>query len=110
LPGGEILGYLARLPNPTPYGNFTPGPVLLFGEQRMLEALRSRPPDWVALVHRDTAVFGARYFGTDYGLELAAWIDENYQPVREIGAPPFHPRGQMGARILRKNASAESRR
>jgi hypothetical protein len=40
-------------------------------------------------VHSDEQIFGARYFGLNYGRRMAAWVRENYRPVAQEGARPF---------------------
>ena len=89
LPEGVMLNFLLRRPNPTPYTNFMPTEVVFFGEAGMLEAFKTRPPDWISLVHKDTSEFGFRFFGQDYGKELFAWIMEAYQPVGVVGSIPL---------------------
>jgi hypothetical protein len=89
LPEGVMLNFLLRRPNPTPYTNFMPSEVILFGEAGMLEAFKAHPPDWISLVHKDTSEFGFRFFGQDYGQALYAWIMEAYQPVGVVGAIPL---------------------
>jgi hypothetical protein len=89
LPEGVMLNYLLRRTNPTPYTNFMPTEVILYGEARMVEAFRAYPPDWISLVHKDTSEFGFRFFGQDYGKALFAWILEAYEPVGVVGAMPL---------------------
>ncbi|HEY0780822.1 MAG TPA: hypothetical protein VGE98_00090, partial [Thermoanaerobaculia bacterium] len=62
-------------------------------------ALAAHPPDAIALVHKDTSEYGARFFGRDYAQRLAAWIDEKYQPLALAGAPPFTGR-RFGIQLL----------
>src|SRR5208283_4975736 len=92
-PEGITINYLARLRTATGYVNFNPPDLLLFGEDRMLEALKDSPPDYVFLVHKDTSEFGERFFGRDYGRKIFAWIEENYQeqplPMLDLGAEPL---------------------
>jgi hypothetical protein len=88
-PEGVMLNYLTGLRNPTPYFNFVPGELILFGEDRMLEAFESHAPDLVVLLHKDTSEYGFRFFGHDYGQKLAAWITAHYQPVVVLGAMPL---------------------
>lgn len=104
LPGGEILGYLTRRDNPGRFGNFIPASMALFGEDVMLADLQRAAPDWIALVHRDTSIYGARFFGKDYALAIQAWIDANYDAAILIGAPVFQDSGTMGIEVLRRRA------
>ena len=92
-PEGIIINYLSRRRTPTPYVNFNPPDLLLFGENRMITALNDSPPDFVFLVHKDTSEFGERFFGHDYGQKLNAWIEERYVeeslPTLDLGSEPF---------------------
>jgi hypothetical protein len=89
LPEGIMLNFLLREPNPTPYTNFMPPEVILYGEAEMLKAFQTHPPDWISLVHKDTSEFGFRFFGQDYGQALYAWIMKAYEPVGVVGALPL---------------------
>jgi hypothetical protein len=89
LPEGVMLDYLSRRPTSVRHLNFMPVELAMFGEDAMLQELTTHPPDFVALVHKDAAEYGARFFGHDYGARLAAWVAEHYRPVAQHGAPPF---------------------
>jgi len=101
LPEGVMLNYLARRRNPTPYVNFMPPEMILFGEDAILESIRRAAPDFVALVHKDTSEYGARFFGRDYGERLARWVQQDYEEVRRVGAPPFVDE-RFGIALLRR--------
>lgn len=101
LPEGAMLNYLLRRENPTPYTNLMPPEVLVFGEARILAAYRQRPPDFIALVHKDTSEFGPRFFGQDYARDLARWIGANYEPVFQVGETPFQGE-RFGILLLRQ--------
>ncbi len=88
-PEGVMLNYLARRTTPVRHLNFTPVELLMFGEDAMVGELAARPPDFAALVHKDSAEYGPRFFGRDYGRRLAAWLAERYRVVAQHGAPPF---------------------
>ncbi len=89
LPEGVMLNFLLRRRNPTPYTNFMPTEMVLFGEPRILRAFQRHPPDWIVLAHKDTSEFAFRFFGRDYGRELFGWIMKTYRPVGVMGALPF---------------------
>jgi hypothetical protein len=101
MPEGSILNYLSRRASPTRFHNFLPAEMMLFGEDRMLADLSSRPPQWIALVHADTSIYDARSFGQDYGRRIAAWIRDNYVEHTQIGARPFTSE-DFGILILRR--------
>ena len=95
-PEGVMLNYLARMRNPTPFVNFMPPELIIFGEDRMVEALDMHPPTWVVYVDRSAREYGYRALGQDYGLSLMSWIQNNYLPVESVSyesarsdRPPF---------------------
>jgi hypothetical protein len=88
-PDGEMINYLARRRNPTPFIKFAPPEVIMFGEDRILAAFRAHPPDLVLLAHKDTAEYGVRFFGQDYAQGLFEWVIDHYRPLRLIGYPPL---------------------
>jgi len=81
LPDGVMLSYLARRPNSTPYVIGNPVDVEIFGEARMLDAYRTHPPDYFALLKCDTSIYGVPGFGQGYAEQLDRWIEANYQPM-----------------------------
>jgi len=100
-PEGAMLNFLSGLPNPTPYTNFMPPELLVFGQERMLESLRAARPEWILLVHKDTSEFGHQFFGLDYGHDIAAWIASNYDPISMTGRPPLQDE-YFGMMLLRR--------
>ena len=112
-PEGITINYLTRLRTATPYVNFNPPDLLLFGEDRMLEALKKSPPDYVFLVHKDTSEFGERFFGRDYGRKIFAWIEDNYRqqplPMLDLGAEPLRD-DHFGIRLLVPRPPGEGQR
>jgi hypothetical protein len=68
----------------------------------MIETFRVNCPDYVMLVHRDAAEYGAKFFGLEdqFGGELLRWIERNYQPVCLIGDPPLQ-NSRFGIKILK---------
>lgn len=102
LPEGAMLNYLLRIRCPVPYTVLMPPEVMTFGEETILGAFRRTPPDFVLLLHKDTALFGHRYFGTDYGIRLMSWLRTEYQPVWALGPPPLQ--GEAGGlQLLRRS-------
>jgi hypothetical protein len=99
IPEGATVNYYARMANPTGYVNFMPLELMLFGERDTVDAFARHPPDFVALISRDTSEYGVQ-FGRTYGQELLAWVYRHYAPVRLWGAPPFLGRSS-GFALLR---------
>ena len=105
IPDAPLLNYLARMPGPVRYHNFLPPEVVMFGEDRMLAALRASPPQWVGLVHADTRIYDAQYFGRDYAKQVARWVDENYEPAHLSGAAPYAGNA-FGILIMKRRPTA----
>ncbi len=40
------------------------------------------PSDHLLVVHKDTNEYGYRYFGSDYGQALFAWLAQRYRPLQ----------------------------
>jgi hypothetical protein len=106
VPEGVMVDYLARAKNPTPFVNFMPPELALFGEAVMLEALRTKPPDRILVTHKSTAEYGVPWFGRDYAPALAVWIDAEYQAVELFGDPPLRPESRFGAALLERRAAS----
>ncbi|MDP9174083.1 MAG: hypothetical protein M3O30_09490 [Planctomycetota bacterium] len=107
LPEGIMINYLSRRRTSTPYVNFNPPDLLLFGEDKMLAAFEKSPPDYVLVIDKDTREFGLPFFGKDYGKKLYGWIAENYQEqslTLDLGAEPLTNHA-FGIRLwVRRNA------
>ena len=104
IPDGEMLNFLARRPNSQRYSMLNPTEIVAFGESEIVESYRAHPPDWIALVHKDTSEFGWRFFGRDYARSLASWIADNYRGVETFGARPFTSK-EFGVTLLVRNGS-----
>jgi 4-amino-4-deoxy-L-arabinose transferase-like glycosyltransferase len=109
LPEGVLLNYLARRESSVPYVQFSPVVMLLWGETKIARDFEASPPDFVALVHRDTSHEGARFFGKDYAQPIMGWVEANYRPVWHTGAPPLED-GRFGLVLLERNRLTQSTR
>jgi hypothetical protein len=107
LPEGIILNVLLRRRNPTPHMNFMPPEILIFDEQAILASLEATPPDWIALVHKDTSEYGPRFFGRDYARRLAAFVRRDYRRVGRTGDVPFEPEARYGIELWRRTISSD---
>ena len=83
VPEGVMINYLTRRTNPTKYTNFMMPEMLAYGETSILDAFKSKSPDYFILVHRDTSEYGVGSFGQDerYGKTTMDWIDSHYHAV-----------------------------
>jgi 4-amino-4-deoxy-L-arabinose transferase-like glycosyltransferase len=110
MPEGIGLNYWLRRRNPTRFNLFLPAELRAFGgEEAMLEEIREHAPDFVVLMHRDSAEFGVGPFGEDprNGRRLRQWVDANYIRLTQIGAEPFRDR-RFGLVILRRRQALPS--
>jgi hypothetical protein len=105
LPEGVMLNYLQRLPSSIPYLTMLPSDEAKFGEDELLGALQRDPPALVALVHRDTSEFGARFFGRDYAQRTMQWLRARYAPQATVGDVPLQPEARFGIQVLRRRAA-----
>jgi hypothetical protein len=101
-PEGATLNFLSKRENPSGFLNFIPSEVTMFGEEAMLKALSSAPPDYIFKVHMDTTEYGHRFFGVNYGFMIDGWIRGNYSPVFLAGYPPLRD-NRFGILILKRN-------
>ncbi|MCX5659072.1 MAG: glycosyltransferase family 39 protein [Planctomycetota bacterium] len=102
LPEGVMINYLLRRTNPTPYAFFVPTDLWIFGEENMVLAFAARPPDYIAMVHKDTSNFGLPYFGRHYGQSLNMWVQTHYGELGGIGPKPFTS-PEFGVTLWRRN-------
>jgi len=81
LPEGVMLNYLLRVRSPLAVVTAMPPELLIHGESRLLAPLMSNPPDFIAIVAKDTSEYGFERFGTDvrYGLRTMQWISAHYR-------------------------------
>jgi hypothetical protein len=99
LPEGVMLNYLARRSTSIPYISLMPLETIMFGEEEILRSFQDHPPDFIALVHRDTSKFGYPFFGTDYGSNIMTWVRSNYRIIEQAGETPFQSDG-FGIQLL----------
>jgi hypothetical protein len=103
LPEGLMLNYLSRRVDPSPYAELMPTEVDYYGEDRVLASFAAHPPDYVALVHKDTSEYGPRFFGRDYGQKIYTWVRAHYQEVALAGARPFEQE-RFGILLLKRTS------
>ena len=103
LPEGIMVNYLIRRENPTPYINFMPPEMILFGGGPILQSLKREAPDYIAFVHKKTVMYGYPFFGRDYGQQIYRWVNDNYYAIRRIGMRPFRDDTVFGIVILKRN-------
>ena len=109
LPEGVMLNYLARKPSPV-------APVSLYAaymgsgrEDEIVEELRRRPPEWVAIISRDLREFGVNRYGEKpgSGQQILRWVAGNYEVALSTGGDPLDYR-QRGGLLLKHKAEYQS--
>lgn len=84
LPEGVMLNFLTQRKNPSPYTNFMPPEMVIFGEDQILNTIKKNPPDYFILVNRRMSEYGNCFFGKDYGVSIFRWVQKNYEPICKI--------------------------
>jgi len=109
LPEGRMINYLARLPNPASTSYFF-GPETCDGlEERVVDQLQRRPPDWVVIISRDLREFGVQRYGENPGSGqlILHWVTENYELAASVGGDPLDFQQHGGCILKRKVASSK---
>jgi hypothetical protein len=101
-PEGVMINYLSRRENPTPYFGLTVPELLAVGEGVMLRRFEMTPPDYILLVHKDTAEYGVPIFGSDprNGRAIMDWVAGHYTTIEVIGRQPLRE-GGYGIAVLK---------
>jgi 4-amino-4-deoxy-L-arabinose transferase-like glycosyltransferase len=102
IPEGIMLNYLSRRVNPTPYVSLMPVEVLMFGEERILEAFQEHPPDYVVATDGPTSEYGFAGFGA-YAEQLARFFKTDYVV---LGRGPVQDGSQLHAVLLMRTSAA----
>jgi hypothetical protein len=104
MPEGVMLNYLTRRVTPSSYTNFMATEMSAFGEDAMLDDISRARPDYVVVMHKNTAEYGVGYFGSDddYGRSIMEWTHANYTRVFLAGAKPLRS-PLFGIEILARN-------
>ena len=89
VPEGVMLNFLTRHVNPTPFINYMPPEMEVFGEAQILTAWQQHPPDWVVRWPKDSEEYGIGPFGHDTanGQILWEWILAHYEPITTLESP-----------------------
>ena len=117
-PEGAMLNFLPRRANPTPYANFMPVALDVFGEEAILAAFQEHPPDFIVITHKNTAEFAAynengrqpqlHFFGREYGRALMHWIVTECGRVLQAGVAPLTDE-RFGMDLLRRKTGGGAR-
>ena len=108
MPEGALINFLAQRENPTANVSLMPPEFIMFGEDQMLASLQKSPPDYIALVHRDTTFYGPHFFGQQYAVRIARWIADNYDIAggKLYGdLPPFNEENRFSILVVRRKGA-----
>ncbi len=108
IPEGILLNYLTRRDNPSPYTAFLLGDLVMHHEEKMVERLNRRLPDYVILIDRSVGEWGFKKFGVDTGTKISGWVTKNYVPVCTIGNIPFQGSQLCNGVIIAKRGTPDS--
>jgi len=108
IPEGILLNYLTRRESPSPYTSFLLGDLVMHHEEKMVERLSRRLPDYVILVDRSVIEWGFEKFGVDTGTKISAWVIKNYVPTYFIGIIPFQGSHLCNGVIIAKRGKPDS--
>ena len=101
-PEGQVLNFLSGKPNPLRQKLYIPGYLSATNEPQLLADLRRTHPGAIVLWRRSTEEYGPAEFGVDYGKDVFAWIEENYE------RSPIHPTHGLARLYLPRLPSATS--
>jgi hypothetical protein len=99
-PEGAALNFLTRRANPTRFISLIYPVLLRQGEDEILSSYAAHPPDFILLVDRHDAEFGAGRFGQAYARDLMAWLRRNYVERNQVGTQPFNKDNRFGMLLL----------
>ncbi len=71
-------------------------------EDEYIRDFRRANPAYVVLTNRNTAEYGAPYFGIDYNQKIYAWVMANYCATREFGHFKRDGSHQLSALLLQR--------
>jgi hypothetical protein len=108
IPEGILLNYLTRRESPSPYTSFLLGDLVMHHEEKMVERLNRRLPDYVILTDRGVGEWGFEKFGVDTGAKISGWVIKNYIPICTIGNIPFQDSGSCNGVIIAKRGTPDS--
>jgi hypothetical protein len=112
LPQGEMINYLVRLPSPVATMYFF-GPETSGGrEEKIVNDLQRRPPDWIVIISLDLSEHDVQRYGEKPGSGqlIIHWVTENYELAAAMGGDPLDSRQPGGVILKRKVESNKSNR
>jgi len=102
-PEGIGINFFTGLSYPLQPTSLLPMDIKLFGENNLLDKIKTAKIDYIVIMTRDTSESGATAFGVDYAKKIQKWVDANYVIIKQFGAKPFTS-DTAGAIILKKKS------
>ena len=105
MPEGVMVNYLSRTVNPTPFINFMPPEIVMFGEEEIVAALAGQAPDRILFIDREMSEYGYRHLW-EYAPRLMEWIEKEYTLEQRVEVAGSGARRLPAALILRHRGTA----
>lgn len=86
LPETPFINFVTGRPTHSFYMCLIPVYVDVFGEQKIISDFKKDMPEYFVLNNRDCLEYGAQYFGLDFAKDIKAFIESNYDFVKQIQA------------------------
>ncbi|MDP8233427.1 MAG: glycosyltransferase family 39 protein [Candidatus Saelkia tenebricola] len=103
VPEGVGINFYSGRKNPLRYYTFVPPCCERTGEEKMIDEIKSHDIDYFVIIHRPTSEYGYAFFGIDYGRKISAWINQNYEIIKQFGPMPFTS-NEFGIAILKRKS------
>jgi hypothetical protein len=107
-PEGGALNFLTQRANPTRFLSLMPSILLGQGEDEILSSYATHPPDFILLVDRRDAEFGAGRFGQGFARNLMTWLRRNYVERNQVGVRPFSEENGYGILLFQRRGPSLS--
>lgn len=97
-----MINYLSRRATPLATYRFFGGTLVEGREDRVVEQMKTNPPDFIILLTRDLREYGIARFGQndEAGRAILQWIADDYRLADHAGGDPLDPK-QAGLAIYR---------
>lgn len=79
LPESPMLNFITGRPTNNKYYHLIPNHIKAIGEEKIVSDLTINKPDFIILQAVDYVLYGKRFLGFDYGLDIYKFINDNYE-------------------------------
>jgi hypothetical protein len=88
LPEGPMINFLTNRASDDIYHSLIPIYIETFGEEKIIEDLSKKMPDFIMINSRNTSDYGYAFMCKDYAFELCDFINKNYHFEQKYGSEP----------------------